>query len=278
MSLIQYICFCVLAFITAINSAEICVKINSCSCRNSSGVLDLSPLASSDSEPTFKDVEGSLKSYYYSWNPCTPFTEDPTNCVNVSACKTNMNEYYSLGTPDSATFVTDETKGLMLQYSSTGIFKRHLEVILVCDPSTNSSLSVKGETHAASLHHEMTLRSKYCCFQPDDTSTTESSTPFTDSSSELPSGSTGTASDSTMPFSGSTNPDTGSTNPDTGSTYPNTGSTNPNTGSTNPNTGSTNPNTGSTMTITTPESSAPTMLPLSRFIVIIIMVLLKFAF
>ncbi|ESO83414.1 hypothetical protein LOTGIDRAFT_169278 [Lottia gigantea] len=160
----------------------ICTQINSCSCiTNSNETIDLSPLALSGGDARFKDQQDSSGSYYYSWNPCYPFTEDPTACAGVMGCQTDMTNYFNLGTPDSAKFITDTSKGLILQYSATTDAARTLDVILVCDEDTEASLSVAGENPPGSATYEMTLTSKHCCLRapttPLPTTTTTTSSP-----------------------------------------------------------------------------------------------------
>ncbi|ESO84554.1 hypothetical protein LOTGIDRAFT_168623 [Lottia gigantea] len=161
-----FLCSFSLLFLMLVNAddpTDVCTQINSCSCQNSKGVIDLSPLALSGGDPKFKDQQDSSGNYYYSWNPCNPFTEDPTSCSGVMGCQTDMTNYFSLGTPDSAKFTTDTSKGLILQYSATTDATRTLDVILKCDESKEASLAVAGENPPGSATYEMTLTSKYAC-------------------------------------------------------------------------------------------------------------------
>ncbi|KAL8609024.1 hypothetical protein ACOMHN_065250 [Nucella lapillus] len=99
-----------------------CVKTGPCSCEDpEQGVIDLSALDGHGS-PRFKDQQTITgEAFFYSWNPCSPFSE-LSSCQSVSACQVTSDHTlsYPLGTQDSATFSTDSTtKDLTLQYSAT---------------------------------------------------------------------------------------------------------------------------------------------------------------
>ncbi|KAK6166098.1 hypothetical protein SNE40_022867 [Patella caerulea] len=119
-----------------------CVKLTSCSCRNSEGIIDLSPLASTDYTAKFKDVQEEDGSYYFSYNPCYSFSEN--GCTAVSGCQTDMTNYFSLGTQYSAAFKVDATNGLYIEYDDTTDVKRTLQVYLKCDQGEEGKLDVKG--------------------------------------------------------------------------------------------------------------------------------------
>ncbi|KAK6166146.1 hypothetical protein SNE40_022909 [Patella caerulea] len=144
--------------ISNVGAADACVKKSACSCENSEGTIDLTPLVGS---PKFKDVQDEAGSYYFSYNPCTKFTE--SGCTNVAGCQTDMTNFYSIGTQDSATFKVDATNGLYIEYDATTDVKRTLQVYLKCDQTEEGKLDVKGEFPAGSAIYEMTLTSKYAC-------------------------------------------------------------------------------------------------------------------
>ncbi|KAI8481830.1 melatonin receptor [Branchiostoma belcheri] len=85
-----------------------CNLVNSCSCTmaDGSGVIDLSPLASTDGTPRYKGYKATQPpdSYLYDWNPCQPFNDG--DCQSVAGCHTNPDtgDNYNLGTQDSASF------------------------------------------------------------------------------------------------------------------------------------------------------------------------------
>ncbi|XP_067649953.1 cation-dependent mannose-6-phosphate receptor-like [Haliotis asinina] len=142
------------------NSTELCHKVSSCSCRNSEGLIDLSPLAKTDNTPAFSDLLDSPGYYKYSWNPCHPFTEG--TCIGVAGCQqdTDSGDFTSIGKQDSALFINDVTDGLQIQYTDGA---KTLFVTLNCNKTETGKLDVKGENPPRSKQYYLTLHSKYAC-------------------------------------------------------------------------------------------------------------------
>ncbi|XP_076437068.1 cation-dependent mannose-6-phosphate receptor-like [Babylonia areolata] len=142
-----------------------CVKKGPCSCQSPDGLIDLSPLDGHGS-PRFKDrpATGS-DTNLYSWNPCSPFSEQP-QCQDVAGCQVTSDRSmsYSLGTQDSATF-SESGGAVSVQYSAqdpSSYVTRTLVVSLECHPDAiPGSLEVAGEL--VTLSYVMTLKSCYCC-------------------------------------------------------------------------------------------------------------------
>ncbi|XP_046572937.1 uncharacterized protein LOC124280960 isoform X2 [Haliotis rubra] len=142
------------------NSAELCHKVSSCSCRNSEGLIDLAPLAKTDNTAAFSDLLDSAGYYKYSWNPCHPFTEG--TCIGVAGCQqdTNSGDFTSIGKQDTAQFINDVSDGLQIQYTDGA---KALSVTLKCDKMETGKLDVKGEIPAGSQQYYLTLHSKHAC-------------------------------------------------------------------------------------------------------------------
>ncbi|XP_071102239.1 uncharacterized protein [Haliotis cracherodii] len=146
-----------------------CEKMSSCSCKTDKGVVDLTPLSSTNG-PRFKDMPAP-NGDKFSWNPCKSFSEG--TCKGVAACQIQKllpPSYFNIGNQDSATFTVDQ--GLKLTYSAATFLDqpgapntvRTTKVSLVCDESKDpGELTVDGETKAGSAVYVMTLASKYAC-------------------------------------------------------------------------------------------------------------------
>ncbi|XP_013396399.1 uncharacterized protein LOC106163386 [Lingula anatina] len=160
-----------LLFVRASHSQS-CVKIDSCSCRNENGVLNLRPLASSDGTARFKATSSDL--FTYSWNPCTRFTANkgPTGgCEDVAVCQVDMyTNGYSLGSQATATFNMTSQGAFQVVYSATDTSgtTRTSHVQLICDPSKEGDFVAEGERSDMPTNYFMTLMSKYACFQEEE--------------------------------------------------------------------------------------------------------------
>ncbi|XP_067650656.1 uncharacterized protein [Haliotis asinina] len=159
----------ILLYIFQAECIKTCVKKSSCSCMGDNGMVDLSPLAKNGG-PQFKDISATTGDQF-SWNPCTPFTEN--DCKNVAACQIqNINPpaYFNIGTQDSAKFQV-KNGVLTLTYSATTFLGSELEdgftrtaiITLVCDKTVEGTLKATGEKPAKSGKYLMTLTSKYAC-------------------------------------------------------------------------------------------------------------------
>ncbi|XP_064613849.1 uncharacterized protein LOC135477612 isoform X1 [Liolophura sinensis] len=149
--------------------ADDCTKISACSCKNSQGTIDLSPLDSGGGDPKFKDIQSSdAGGNSFSWNPCTPFSEGDGTCTNVAACQVQPGSppsYFSTGTQDSATFATDPSSGVLtLQYSATTDVTRTTYVTLTCDQSQDpGQVTATGEDPTIQAEYNMEYTGKYAC-------------------------------------------------------------------------------------------------------------------
>ncbi|XP_067649793.1 uncharacterized protein [Haliotis asinina] len=153
--------FC--AYMITPGSSEECTKINSCSCKNSKGTIDLKALGKNDGTAKYPDQADGTGTWYYSYNPCNDFSEG-SGCTNVAACQTDqLTNYFSLGDQTSAKFKDDPTNGLQIEYSATTDTKRTSYVTLKCDENTESSFTVDGENPPGSALYYFTLTSKHCC-------------------------------------------------------------------------------------------------------------------
>ncbi|XP_046551274.1 uncharacterized protein LOC124260997 [Haliotis rubra] len=151
------------------SSSEDCKKINSCSCKNSKGTIDLSPLGKNDGTAKYADKADGTGQWYYSYNPCNEFSEGSGGCDKVAACQTDtISSYFNLGDQASAKFKDDPTNGLQIEYSASTDTKRTSYVTLKCDETTES-FTVDGENPPGSALYYFTLTSKHCCFpNPED--------------------------------------------------------------------------------------------------------------
>ncbi|XP_078573446.1 uncharacterized protein LOC144860179 [Branchiostoma floridae x Branchiostoma japonicum] len=151
-----------LATLRDANSVD-CNKINACSCSmaDGTGVIDLSPLASTDNTPRYKGYKATQPpdAYLYDWNPCQPFTDG--DCVSVAGCQSDPNggDSYALGSQDSATFGTADDGTVLVTYSS-GV--RTLLVTLTCT-SSPTTFTVIGEDQSIGSTYGFELRSPCAC-------------------------------------------------------------------------------------------------------------------
>ncbi|XP_078703633.1 uncharacterized protein LOC144928820 [Branchiostoma floridae x Branchiostoma belcheri] len=154
-----------LIFLTTLREAYSvdCNLVNSCSCTmaDGSGVIDLSPLASTDGTPRYKGYKATQPPdpYLYDWNPCQPFTDG--DCQSVAGCQTNPDtgDNYNLGTQDSASFGSAEDGTVLLMYTS-GV--RTLLVTLTCT-SGPTTFTVIGEDQTVGSTYGYELRSPCAC-------------------------------------------------------------------------------------------------------------------
>lgn len=154
----------VLSFVSLAVCVDMCKQTGPCSCTNSKGHIDLSPLALDNGQPEFKDKDDNIHFDQFSWNPCFSFTED--KCTNVAAChilKTIPPVTISIGTQDSAKFLTAENDEVSIEYTAVTDIIRTTTVILTCDESTDANLIVTGEIPIQSGKYFMELKSKYSC-------------------------------------------------------------------------------------------------------------------
>ncbi|ELU17815.1 hypothetical protein CAPTEDRAFT_194949 [Capitella teleta] len=102
----------------------VCITpVDTCGCETDQGIVDLSPLDNSaEGKPRFVDEPDPTGYNFYSYNPCTPFTE--VTCNNVMVCQKidyggGMTNYYSLGDANSQKWDTSSSGSLLLTYAST---------------------------------------------------------------------------------------------------------------------------------------------------------------
>ncbi|XP_067650230.1 uncharacterized protein [Haliotis asinina] len=157
---------CIVLFSTCL--AQRCTKTGTCSCQNTQGTLDLSPLAYGDGTPRFRDVPG-LNGWRYSYNPCVGFSEGSGPCELVALCQSNGSMSFSLGAANSTVY-QNSSSGWQLVYTSMGMPQRVSTITLVCDPSVVGNFTVQGEMPLGSNKYFFTLRSKNACFIPMSTS------------------------------------------------------------------------------------------------------------
>lgn len=124
-------------------------------------MIDLSDIGNQDQNPLFFDYFSG--NYYYSYNPCYPFTE--RECVNTAACQLDYSTfiYYDIGQQDSAAFSFDGLNVKISYTSQDGI--RSSSVLLVCDPNAAvPTLDVQGEV--GTNLYQMTVTSSAACTVP----------------------------------------------------------------------------------------------------------------
>ncbi|XP_046565766.1 cation-dependent mannose-6-phosphate receptor-like [Haliotis rubra] len=163
-----YICLLVFSFAPTPSLTQVldtCIQQTSCSCKNSKGTIDLTPLANTAGSAKFLDQpDASGSTFKYSWNPCKDFTEGTSACTQVAACQSDSSTGtdYNLGDQASAEFVNEATS-LSLHYSSTTDITRTTIVTLTCDETQEASLAITGEDPSNPGNYLMTLTSKYAC-------------------------------------------------------------------------------------------------------------------
>ncbi|XP_060076843.1 uncharacterized protein LOC132556450 [Ylistrum balloti] len=149
----------------AVAQKPTCKKLSSCSCRDDTGlVIDLTPLANTDTTPRFQDVPDSKgKTDVYSWNPCEQFTEG--TCVNEAACKVSpsgmITQYLGIGTQDSATFSYDDNGLLTLQYTDSNVTTA---VNIICSEDDEGSVTAYGlDEEGGQKEYHFELKTQYAC-------------------------------------------------------------------------------------------------------------------
>ncbi|KAJ7380040.1 hypothetical protein OS493_010747 [Desmophyllum pertusum] len=120
--------------------AEICQKIDDCSCKKSNGkVINLRQI-DGGSTPAFKDIKdvATWKAFVYSWNPCTKF-DDGDGCKGVLMCQqaTNMasTSYPCAAAASSFKVDSDGTTSIIYEKIAFENHERKFEIILKCDES-----------------------------------------------------------------------------------------------------------------------------------------------
>uniref|UniRef100_UPI00358EE866 uncharacterized protein isoform X2 n=1 Tax=Myxine glutinosa TaxID=7769 RepID=UPI00358EE866 len=146
-----------LTFLLCVSLSTSCVKVTSCSCRSSRGLLDLSPLAS-DKGPRFPHAFISNRSYI-SYNPCIAFTND--TCKRVAMCKFFMGLHETVGSQKSARFIENDDEISILY----GTVNWGAKLVLRCIPhAVNSALKVL-KTDVSNRRYILELSSKYACLK-----------------------------------------------------------------------------------------------------------------
>jgi len=146
-----------------IDAAKTCKKINSCSCRCSDGIIDLSPLDSKDpSKPKF-DIYGE-GGWSFVYNPCTSY-KGPSSCNDndVTVCQDNYVIYNKCGSMKSTQFTYEGDNVIMV--SKNSIDNRISRIKLVCETSLTKP-SMVFEKEAPTNTYHFTLASQHACFIP----------------------------------------------------------------------------------------------------------------
>lgn len=167
MHLIQTVIAIVLLAKCFTQTIDACTKIGSCSCQNSKGIIDLSPIALNNGDPKFKDVLDDIGVDKYSWNPCFDFSESG-ECEKVAVCQIQTFEagtvlHNDFGLQNSATFVTDQDNNVQIEYTADVGLVRTTVIKLTCVQDAEAEFSVSGETTPFSGIVTMELKSKYAC-------------------------------------------------------------------------------------------------------------------
>ncbi|XP_077979002.1 cation-dependent mannose-6-phosphate receptor-like [Glandiceps talaboti] len=144
-------------------NARTCTKTGVCSCKLDDGnVIDLKAVGLQNNEPRFKDEKSTGDDYFYSYNPCYPFSET-SPCTDVAACQKTTDglgaDYYNLGKQESSEFIM-QGNDIILQY--TGDEERTSQVKLVCSDSKDE-LVAHGETGSGTKIYTFDLKSRHCC-------------------------------------------------------------------------------------------------------------------
>ncbi|KAK7109133.1 cation-dependent mannose-6-phosphate receptor-like [Littorina saxatilis] len=144
--------------------AQQCLGVDGCGCvfDDNSGVIDVSSLGNTDNTPRFKDVQAD-DFYYYSFNPCKPFSE--ITCSGASVCQVDASKTasYQAGDSNAATWSYDGTN-VLVTYVSTAdpSTTRSGIVTYICDESANeATMTAQGET--SSTIYGVTVTTKCAC-------------------------------------------------------------------------------------------------------------------
>ncbi|CAF2108115.1 unnamed protein product [Rotaria magnacalcarata] len=121
------------------------------------GTINLSQVGLKHGTPAFRHIRQD--DYFYSYNPCYPFSEEPT-CINVAMCQTFKDESvsYVLGFNSIVTWSISVDGQATLVYSA---IDRQAIVNLVCSQDLDQ-LIVNGEYERK--HYNLTLLSKCACW------------------------------------------------------------------------------------------------------------------
>ncbi|XP_041367371.1 uncharacterized protein LOC121381985 [Gigantopelta aegis] len=141
-----------------------CVGVGPCACTfdDGSGTVDLSSTGNKDGTARYHDYPGA-DSYFYSYNPCAPFTDG--GCVDVAVCQTDnaKTAYYNLGTQDTAQWSYDGTNIQIYYYALTDAM-RETFVTVKCDPKYDEPfVSIQGEQPLGYPQYYVEITTKCAC-------------------------------------------------------------------------------------------------------------------
>ncbi|KAL9966635.1 hypothetical protein ACROYT_G024742, partial [Oculina patagonica] len=158
------------AFEVSVNYAEICEKIDDCSCKKSNGkIINLRKIDGA-SKPAFENIKDSDpdQNYVYSWNPCTKFTRDGDGCKDVFACQetpgTTDNKYPLAKTVEKFE-VTDGITYITYESIEYGGHTRSFQIALKCDENKfpGGLASVTEHSVSATSGYSTTFTSCFAC-------------------------------------------------------------------------------------------------------------------
>ncbi|KAL9966637.1 hypothetical protein ACROYT_G024744 [Oculina patagonica] len=119
--------------------AEICQKVDDCSCKKSNGKIINLRKIDGGSTPAFRNVKdkNSMRPFVYAWNPCTKFSEGD-GCKDVLVCQqaTDTKSTFPIAATVTGFKVnSDGTTSVTYQQIDYAQHKRVFEIRLICDES-----------------------------------------------------------------------------------------------------------------------------------------------
>lgn len=145
-----------------LGDAAQCVQVYPCACLfdDGSGVIDITSLGNSDGTPRFDKIVGG-DFYYYSYNPCKPFTQ--LKCKDAAVCQINADSSasYQAGDANTESWSFDGSD-VQVYYNSMTETYRQTYVTLRCDPMADTpKIQALGETGTAV--YKLILTTKCAC-------------------------------------------------------------------------------------------------------------------
>ncbi|KAK7498647.1 hypothetical protein BaRGS_00010024, partial [Batillaria attramentaria] len=133
------------------------LQAEGCTWVTQDGIIDLSSLGNTDGTPRFKHVKGTMDTWWYSYNPCFPFSEG--TCSNAAVCQSDESStmFFQCGDTARASVTTDSGKPAIKYTNQGSDLERTSTVVIECDQSASSpSFEALGDTSMGDYHFVLT--------------------------------------------------------------------------------------------------------------------------
>eukprot|EP00117_Sycon_ciliatum_P011986 scpid65000/ scgid13228/ len=165
-----------LLLLTAVSTVRSeCIRVDSCSCRDSATgqILSLGELARKDGTAALSTHVAS-RNFTFQFNPCFPFDNEGEGkiqeCKNVALCQEDQRFadafYYNLGLQNTSTFHEDSSSVRYIKYLGSKTIPREVTretfIYLVCDMSAETP-EFQFFNESTNGSYAFTLKSKCAC-------------------------------------------------------------------------------------------------------------------